>query len=290
MIYSNQSLKEKFLYFLDRQLKDLNLVLNIIKIGDDFSSNKYVGIKQKVGQKLGVEINCYSFKNQPKNQPSLELLKDLLARTAKYQQGLIFQLPLPTMYLELVDQTPLTADVDFLGSQSQVLWKKGLLPPTVGAIDLVLKDIFWGTQGKIQPQFLDAKLSFVGKICVVIGQGVLVGSPVTKYFLDRGATLISLNKFSPQSKSLIKTGDIIITAAGQKQFLNGQDFKAGAVVVDASTSESRGQLVGDVDITNIPKEVTLCPSPKGIGPLTVRYLFWNLFRLKNLETLAKDYV
>jgi methylenetetrahydrofolate dehydrogenase (NADP+)/methenyltetrahydrofolate cyclohydrolase len=102
---------------------------------------------------------------------------------------------------------------------------------------------------------------------------------MVRYFMERKATVISMNSSSPEPKDLTGKADIVVCAAGRPKFMDKTWFREGAIVVDASTSESDGQLAGDVDTEDVQDKVILCPSPKGIGPLTVRYIFSNLVRL-----------
>jgi methylenetetrahydrofolate dehydrogenase (NADP+)/methenyltetrahydrofolate cyclohydrolase len=48
-----------------------------------------------------------------------------------------------------------------------------------------------------------------------------------------------------------------------------------AVLVDAATSESNGELVGDADPACAPKCALFTPVPGGVGPVAVACLFQN---------------
>jgi 5,10-methylene-tetrahydrofolate dehydrogenase/methenyl tetrahydrofolate cyclohydrolase len=56
-------------------------------------------------------------------------------------------------------------------------------------------------------------------------------------------------------------------------------FHPKAIIIDASTSEVDGYLSGDIGLENIYPTNLLCPSPGGIGAITVLYLFYNLLKL-----------
>ncbi len=286
MIFDNSTLKHDFKEYITSQISklhlksDVKLTLNIIQIGDDFASSKYVGIKYKVGASIGVEVFIHKYLSDinPEN-----VFVDLQLITAKSNTGIIYQLPVPQSFLQMVHQTPIKGDVDLLGSGQWELWRRGFLPPTIGAIDLTLKAMSGYKRTSDTSSFILHDLDLSGKIVAVIGQGVLVGRPLLQYLVNRNATILSINKDTANPIELVKQADIVICAAGSKNLINDEWLKPSAVVIDAATSEDNGGLVGDVDRESIPDSVLLSPSPGGIGGLTVLYLFYNLLRLNQLN-------
>ena len=282
MIYENTKIKSEFQSFLQSKVEELVNIgiqpkLNIIQIGDDLASSKYVSIKQKVGMKLGINVNLMKFQDNY----TLSNLHDVIVESKSSHSGLIFQLPVPLNIRSLVLNTPLVCDVDLLGDESNKLWNKDFLPPTIGAMDLVLKDIIL-PESSFENK-ISSKLDLNGKTVVVVGQGVLVGTPLLRYLRDRFATIISINKDTKNPKELVKLGDIVISAAGSPHLISTDWLNPNSIVIDASTSEEDGKLVGDVDKYNIPDSVCLSPSPGGIGSITVLYLFYNLLNLNLLK-------
>ncbi len=281
MLFSNVELKKSFLKFLEKEVSKQNQkpILNIVQIGDNFASTKYVNLKKKVGESVGIQVDIHRL---PEETNPKEIEK-ILEKVETNKEGLIIQLPVPEKFNYLVPKTPLVSDVDLLSQDHYKLWKKGILPPTIGAIDLVIKQILEGEDFVFNMETIERKINLRGKVCAVIGQGILVGEPMVKYFMDRKATVINLNSSTPNPQELTQKADIIVCAAGRPKFIKEDWFKKDAIVIDASTSESDGQIAGDVDTENVKEKVVLCPSPKGIGPLTVRYIFTNLLRLRNLK-------
>ncbi len=295
-LYTNNSIKAEFKAYLIQEfakakaIDNKNFVLNIVQIGDNLASSKYVGIKKKIGLELGVVVNHHHFEEGVKEQK----LIDLYNRSVDNGEGFIFQLPLPPQYSHLVPLTPLSTDVDLLSNSSFLLWSKGFLPPTIGAIDLIYKEmklrkeknltqaesIFDSQNLQISFEALVTQnADYTGKVVAVIGQGKLVGSPLIKYLLDRNATIISLNKDTPNASILTVQADIIFSGAGVANLVKKNWIKCGAIVIDAATSGVGGQIFGDVDKDDLDQSVYLCPSPKGVGPVTVLYIFWNLLKI-----------
>jgi methylenetetrahydrofolate dehydrogenase (NADP+) / methenyltetrahydrofolate cyclohydrolase len=321
-LYSNNPIKSEFKAYLQQEFAKLKekankeFVLNIVQIGHNLASSKYVGIKKKIGLELGVVVNHHHFEDGIGEQK----LVDLYNYASDNGQGFIFQLPLPPQYSHLVPLTPLNTDVDLLSSSSFLLWSKGFLPPTIGAIDLIYKEMefrkefgliaeenIFGNKETLtdtlekvdlisQAQksgnynhgvyfrlpfgsLLNQKADYTGKIVAVVGQGILVGSPLVKYLLDRNATIISVNKDTPNSKALTSQADVIFSGAGVVGLINRDWIKKDAIVIDAATSGVGGEIFGDVNKDDIDDSTYLCPSPKGVGPITVLYIFWNLLKM-----------
>jgi methylenetetrahydrofolate dehydrogenase (NADP+) / methenyltetrahydrofolate cyclohydrolase len=275
MLYDNSVIKTQFEKYLLEQFQKLTTTptLHIIQVGDDFASSRYISIKQKVGARLGVNVEFHHFVQSA----TLAEVHELVQNISTENTGLIYQLPLSDGLSVLADIILPQMDVDLLSIDQEVLWKKGFLPPTIGAIDLTLKDIMKFTQSDFE-QNITSSIDLSGMIVAVIGQGRLVGKPLLRYLGDRGATIISINVDTKNPSKLTLLADIVICGAGSKNLVDASWLQPGTIVIDAATSEDSGSLVGDVDIHNISDDTILSPSPGGVGKLTVLYLFYNLLR------------
>lgn len=280
MVYNNSNLLESFKKFLlAKTLEIQDLKLEIFLIGEDLASLKYTEKKRNFGNQIGVQVNINKF---PLNV-SFEEVSQKLKQVKNKSDGIIFQLPVPKILNKLVAKTPLLSDVDFLGDFGDYLWKLGLLPPTVGAIDLVLKEILGLKNHSYFGDFVEYNLDLAGKTVCVIGQGVLVGGPLLKYLSLRKASIISVNSSTSDIKELTKKSDILICGAGRPDLIDKTWLNPKAIVIDASTSEAGGILVGDVKPESVYETNILCPSPGGIGKITVHYLFYNLTKLSEIK-------
>ena len=288
MLFSNQQLKTDFEAFLKQtiDLKQSNntkqLTLNIIQIGNNLSSCKYISLKQKIGSRIGINVILHHFEdNQLELESSLKAVVGDVSRSNQgLNQGLIFQLPISSHLEYLINEVPVDCDVDMLGINSQSLWSAGLLPPTVGAVDLVLKQMLKVDYDNFG-QLLRLKLDLSSYRIAIIGQGKLVGKPLVKYCLNRRATIVIIDKDTFNPQSLVKDCDIVLSGAGVAKLVNSTWLKSTAIVIDVATSGENGVIVGDVDQADLPTSIYLCPSPKGVGPITVLYLFWNLCCLRS---------
>ncbi|NJL96364.1 bifunctional 5,10-methylenetetrahydrofolate dehydrogenase/5,10-methenyltetrahydrofolate cyclohydrolase [Candidatus Gracilibacteria bacterium] len=241
-------------------------------MGNDFASNKYIQFKIKKAQELNIITKLHHFETSTKHQ-----LVDLIKSISEKNSGIIVQLPLPPGLESVISFIPASCDIDLLNSQS-----KNLLHPTIQAIDLTIKDIL-GFKTDNFNDFLKHQPDYSQYQIAVIGQGKLVGKPVTEYFEKHKGEVIKIDEFTNNPMKLSKNADIIVTAVGQANLINKNWLKPKAIIIDAATSESSGQLKGDLNLDDIhPTNIFVAP-PKGIGSLTILSLFYNLIHIKTFS-------
>ena len=123
-----------------------------------------------------------------------------------------------------------------------------------------------------------------GAYAVVVGQGRLVGEPVTAWLRQRGASVTVLTRES-SDRSALANADLIVTGAGVAGLIRPEDITQGCVLIDAGTSESDGSIVGDADPACALKASVFTPVPGGVGPVAVACLFRNAaFLARNGES------
>lgn len=183
--------------------------------------------------------------------------------------AVIIQLPLPegVDVKAACDQIPLEKDADVLSRAARAKFEHGeegaLLPPVVAAI----KEIF--ERGGV---------SVAGKSAVVIGSGFLVGAPAATWLRQQGVQVTVATRDTDLTQAL-KEADIIIAGAGAPGLIRPEMVKEGVVLIDASTSESNGVIVGDADPACAEKCALFTPVPGGVGPIAVACLFANVAAL-----------
>ena len=185
--------------------------------------------------------------------------------------GIIIQLPLPAhldqrAILNVIDPK---LDVDCLGRIGN-----NLFFPTALACLAVLESLNLDS---------NPSTSLRTRKIVVLGQGMLVGKPVTALLKSKGFLPIAVTSGTKNKEEIIKQADVIISGIGQGKYITGGMIKTGAVLIDAGTSELESSLVGDVDLESV-KDVAgyVSPVPGGVGPVTVAML------LNNVLTVAKS--
>jgi len=184
--------------------------------------------------------------------------------------AVIIQLPLPSGVdqREVCDSIPLEKDADVLSDAARQKFARGdtdaCVPPVVGAVQKILEF------GKIEIE---------GKKAVVIGRGFLVGAPAAMWLAQQGASVTVVNRSTQDFIETLRDADIIISGAGTPHLISPDMIKKGVVLIDAGTSESNGEIVGDADPACAAKCSLFTPVPGGIGPLAVACLFENAMTL-----------
>ena len=223
--------------------------LLIIRDSDNPVITKYVNLKIKYGEDIGIAVEDYCARNTADIATKIKF-----ANEDPEISGIIIQLPLldKSKTDELCNQIAPEKDVDGLGEDAK------FDSATATAINWLLSgyDINLNNQ----------------KIAIV-GRGKLVGAPLYKMFKDsnydvqlfhRGDDLKELNQY-----------DIIITATGAPGLITNSHVKPGACIVDAGTASEDGVLKGDLasEVRNRQDLSAITPETGGVGPLTVTCLF-----------------
>ncbi len=185
--------------------------------------------------------------------------------------ALLVQLPLPDRIdrVSVLNTIPLAKDADVL---SHVAYERfdselagALMPPVAAAV----KEILHRTG--VNPK---------GKKVAIVGNGSLVGRPSAVWLMHQGAQVtVVTRERQADLPSVLKDADIVISGAGVAGIITPDMIKEGVVLIDAGTSESNGQLAGDMDPSCAEKASVFTPVPGGVGPIAVAMLFRNVQKL-----------
>ncbi len=223
--------------------------LLIIRDSDNPVIEKYVNLKIKYGDDIGIKVTKYDAKD-----PEDIKAKILEANADDKISAIILQLPIvdKSKTDELTNLISPDKDVDGLGENSR------FDSATATAINWLLA----GYDIKLK----DEKIA-------LIGRGKLVGAPLFKMFTNSGYNVTLFHR-GDDLTSLIDY-DIIITATGVPGLILNSMVKPGAVLVDAGTASENGVIKGDLsdDIYNRTDLTAITPHLGGVGPLTVSCLF-----------------
>ncbi len=239
-----------------------------VLVGNDPSSVQYVQMKMKRAESVGIQFHNANFKESITTE---ELVKEIHALNAiPHMCGIIIQLPLPAHIDRQVvlDAINPNLDVDCLGSVASEKFYNNENPiglPTAHACMMILDSL---------------QLPLEEKNILVLGQGMLVGKPVTALLEFRGLHPHIADATTENKTELVKNADIIISGIGQGKYITGDMVKEGVVLIDAGTSESNGAIVGDVDTESVRNVgAVLAPVPGGVGPVTVAMLLSNVLQV-----------
>jgi len=254
-----------------RELKDKVAKLSkkpklaIVLVGDSEASLRYIKQKQKAAEEIGAESVLVQL---PETISQTELDSEVGKLNLDQSiTGIIVQLPLPDSVdtgsaLQKIDPKK---DVDGLVAGSE------FKPATPLGVMEILRSY---------------AVEIREKTVTVIGQGKLVGEPLSKMLEEGGAKVIRIDiNTPPPIDELVKQGDIIVAAVGKIGLVTADMVKNGAVVIDVGTNvTAEGKLVGDVDFNNVSQKASLItPVPGGVGPMTVASLMKNLVLAASID-------
>jgi methylenetetrahydrofolate dehydrogenase (NADP+)/methenyltetrahydrofolate cyclohydrolase len=250
--------------------------LELILVGYDFGSIKYVQMKKKVADKIGMECNIRHLDTTATTQEVLDLINNL--NQDPLVDGLMVQLPLPEHIdsNEILDSIAPNKDVDGLTATNLggLFQKKptAIAPATPLGIMELLKEY---------------RIKIFGKKVVIVGASNIIGIPLSAMMLEKNATVVICNKHTVDLLEVTKTADILVSATGVPELIKKEYIKPGVVLIDVGSNKhpETGKLVGDVDfnsVEGIPSYIT--PVPGGVGPMTIASLMLNLMKIYNENT------
>ncbi len=276
-IVDGKKLSEDILIKIKDEIRflDFKPIFCDVLVGNDPASVQYVRMKKTQAENVGFVFHEAFF---PVSITTESLIKEIeVLNKIKNMCGIIVQLPLPRhidtqMVLDNIDTK---LDVDCLGKITSKNFYNGLQKGELGF------PTAFACMALLDSLHLDLK----EKNIVVLGQGMLVGKPVTALLKFRNLSPIIVTNETPNKKEIIKNADIIISGMGNGKYITGDMIKEGAVLIDAGTSEINGGIVGDVDLESV-KDVAgfVSPVPGGVGPVTVAMLLQNVLKVaKNIR-------
>jgi len=238
-----------------RQAHKISPKLAIIRTNPAPVVDSYMKLKRDYGEDILIDVDVHDVQQDE----ALKLIKKLNADPTVH--GIIVQIPIPdpSQTIEILDAVDPAKDVDGLHSK----------PVLDGATPTAIMWLLAGYNVELR-----------GKNVLVVGQGRLVGAPLTRMFEASGLQVITADRETADLPALTRQADVIISATGVPGLLKSDMIKIGAVVVDAGVATDTNGLVGDVaEDVRERDDLTITPLKGGVGPLTVCALFDNVIRV-----------
>lgn len=249
--------------------------LDMILVGDDYASEKYIGMKERTAGKVGFEGIVHRLPETSTTEDVIELIEEL--NVYKAVDGFMVQLPMPEQIDEnrVLSQIDPAKDVDGLTSHN--LGKlldnddSAYVSATPMGIKLLLDEY---------------KVDYKQKRVVILGRSKEVGLPLFGIFNNADCTVTVAHSKTKDIEKLCKSADILVSSVGIPKFVKIEHVKEGAVVIDVGINMDPNShiLIGDVDYLNVaPICSYITPVPGGVGPMTISALMWNT--LQSWKTL-----
>jgi methylenetetrahydrofolate dehydrogenase (NADP+) / methenyltetrahydrofolate cyclohydrolase len=256
----------------------ISVGLGTVLVGNDRPSERYVALKHEDCAKVGmVSVG----EHLPETATQVEV-EDVIRRFNADPQinAYLVQVPLPD---GLDEERALMAvdpakDVDGLHPVNLgrlVMGTPGPLPCTpAGIVELL--------------QAYDVPVE--GRHVVIIGRGLTIGRPLALLLAmkrpgcNAAVTVVHTGVDDHDLASLVRTADIVVSAAGRAGLVTPDMIKPGAAVVSAGTTWEGKKLLPDVqeDVAEVAGWLT--PRLGGVGPMTRAMLLRNAVRAAELST------
>jgi methylenetetrahydrofolate dehydrogenase (NADP+)/methenyltetrahydrofolate cyclohydrolase len=238
--------------------------LAVILVGDDKASHRYVAMKEKACEEVGIKSFVHRLDKDIKEEEILNLIDQL--NKDEQVNGILVQLPLPKGLDEKKVNLRVSPAKDVDGFHPYntgrlFLRDKGFIPCTPKGIIKLIKSTGEGIEGKN---------------AVVIGRSNIVGKPTALLMLNENATVTICHSKTTDLENHVKNADILVVAVGVPELVKGHMIKEGSIVIDAGINVINGKIIGDVEFEEAKERAAwITPVPGGVGPMTIAMLLEN---------------
>ena len=237
--------------------------LALVLTGEDKYSARYVGMKQKKAEELGLYTELHHLEKT--TQKDLVALIHKLNKDPKIH-GVMVQLPLAEglSELETVDAIDPAKDVDGQSPSTLgrlLMGEEAYMPAGVEAIMELLK------RYGIDP---------LDKHWVVVGKSNFLSKPLAAVLANMKVRVTVVGPRCPHLAELVKQADVLSTEMFTKHGVTGDMLKKGVVVIDNGNNYEGKKVFGDVDAeAAMEKASAITPVPGGVGPMLIAMLLRN---------------
>lgn len=243
----------------------------IIQVGNNSVSDIYIKRKILAANQLNIAVIYQKFPEVI----SYNELKDYIQilNNDHSINGIIVQLPVPTHLLNIMNEVSPFKDIDGLTiMQKGNLFAEidGLYPCTALGVMYLLN-------------YYNIELE--SKKVAVIGRSKLVGKPLAMLLLQKNA-MVSMFHSKLNTNFLeteLRNYDIICSAVGKYGLIKKDFIKKDVILIDIGCSKIDNYFYGDFDHSCYEKASYYTPVPKGIGPITVAFLMYNIVKVHCMQ-------
>lgn len=251
---------------IDLKSHDIVPKIAIITLGSEASWETYVRQKIKVAQELGIKtvlINLEDGDEEKLIQTVREIDSD------PNYHGIIVQRPIPSNFNRerVVNAIAPEKDVDGFRSDSK------FEVPVWLAVKRLLEESLQNTKYEL----LTIKL-------VVIGKGETAGGPIIRGLKTLGIEPQIVDSRTENRDKILKNADVIIPCVGRPNIVRSDNIKKGMILIGVGTHGEDERLRGDYKVEEIEQIAGVyTPTPGGVGPINLSYLFSNLVEAAKLQ-------
>lgn len=244
--------------------------LGTVLVGDDGPSERYVAMKHADCAEVGMVSVGEHLPGSATQAEVEEVIRRFNADPAV--NAYLVQLPLP----EGLDEERTLLSVDPAKDVD------GLHPVNLGRLVMGAPGPLPCTPAGIVELLVAYAVPVEGRHVVIIGRGLTIGRPLSLLLAARrpgcNAAVTVVHTGVDDMASIVRTGDVVVAAAGRAGLVTPDMVKPGAAVVGAGTSWEGRKLLSDVheDVAEVAGWIT--PRLGGVGPMTRAMLLRNAVR------------
>ena len=248
--------------------------LGTVLASDNPAAGRFMDLKHDACDDVGIETRD----RRLGPDASGEKLSRVVGRlsTDPGVDAVFVQTPLPSEVstLDVGSRIDPRKDVDCFHPENRGLLVGGdprFVPATVAAVEELLAAY---------------DLSTDGRDVVVVGRSDAIGVPLANHLIQASGGNATVTVCHSQTRDLAaktRRADVVVTACGVPELVDGSMLSPGVVVVDVSANRraadtERGyEVVGDVDFESAKETArAITPVPGGVGPVTLAALLGNV--------------
>ena len=243
--------------------KGVTPTLGLILTGTDKYSRRYVRMKAKRAEKIGMESRLHHLE-ETTTEEVVKLVEELCADPEVH--GVLVQLPVAEGLDEgaIVEAVTPEKDVD------------GISPSTLGKVLLGEESFLPAGVDAIMELFRRYDLDPEGKHWVVAGSTNWLGKPLIALLSTMNVTVSFCGKDDPKMPEMVKEAEVLCTELTKKHAVTADMVKEGVIVIDNGNNYEGKKVFGDVDYEAVSaKAGAITPVPGGVGPLLITMLMNN---------------
>lgn len=246
--------------------------LAIVTVGGEDAWLSYVSQKLKTAGRLGIRANMIHLSGDNEN----ELLKTLEGLNKDHNiHGIIVQRPIPKSYDRERVITSIENEKDIDGFRSD----SNYIVPVLLAIQHFIREAYGVTTAS------DLKKVLINQAICIAGKGETAGGPAIEWLSSLGLTFTVIDSKTEDPSLQLKNADLVICAVGKSGVIKPECLKPGVILIGVGTHKENGKLTGDYNVDEIKTIAKVwTPTPGGVGPLNLAYLFQNLLTAAEKQT------
>jgi len=268
-LLDGKMVREKIIDDIKNKLIDIdkNLKIVVIDIGESEVNDLYVRQKEKLFNKLGLGFEYVKFSSSASEEEILNVIDKF--NIDDTVDGIMVELPVIGNFdvKRIINRIDYRKDVDGLTDiNREKLFnnKECIVSSTVEAI----LEIF---------EYYNILLS--DKKIVIVGNGYLVGNPLSILFRNMDLDAIVCDSKTVDLSNKINKADIVISCVGKKEIIKSEMLVDDQVIIDVGVSVDNDIVCGDIERSGLDnKNVYVTPLIGGVGTVCVATLVKNLIK------------